>query len=333
MIQELVKAPKKSLIRHGRAGVSIVIVVWNAKAYVVECLSSLREHCADAYTEVIVVDNASTDGTPELVTKMFPEFTLVRNSENLGFAKANNIGMSQCTGEYICLVNSDVKFTNDCISPMLTYLDRNPQVAMLGPKMLSGDDQAIHRSTLRFPTVWNLFCRAVGLDVIFSGSRFFGGLLMSDFDHRTTAPVEVLVGWFWLVRRSAIAQVGMLDTQFFMYGEDLDWCYRFHESGLGVVFFAEAEAFHYGGASSSAAPGRFYLEQSRANWQYFKKHRGVLAQAGFLCVVVCHHTIRSIAFAVIYLCMPSHRSEVKRKLRNNLTCLRWVSGVTIGRSA
>ncbi len=190
---------------------------------------------------------------------MFPGYKLIRNTENLGFAKANNIGMAQCSGDFVCLVNSDVKFIDDCISPMLAYLSENPDVAMLGPKMLaaSGD---VGRSTMRFPTVWNVFCRAVGLDVVFKHSRLFGGHLMRDFDHDTTVPVEVLNGWFVLVRRSALDHVGLLDPQFFMYGEDMDWCYRFHEAGEKVVFFAGAGAIHYGGGSSSNAPLRFYLE-------------------------------------------------------------------------
>src|SRR5258708_10984485 len=101
-----------------RARVSVVMVAWNARQYVLECLESLREHCHCAYDEVIVVDNASTDGTPELVAEKFPEFRLIRNSENLGFAKANNIGIAESSHEYVCLVNSDVEFTDDCLSPM-----------------------------------------------------------------------------------------------------------------------------------------------------------------------------------------------------------------------
>lgn len=334
MIEELADAPmERATIPRIRKGVSVVVVVWNAKAYVIECLSSLREHCGDVYEEVIVVDNASTDGTPELVAEMFPEFKLIRNSTNWGFAKANNIGMSHCIGQYVCLVNSDVKFTSDCISPMLAFLDSHPNVAMMGPKMLSGKEGRVYRSTLRFPTVWNVFCRATGLDVVFKRSTLFGGLLMCDFDHQTTAPVEVLVGWFWLVRWDAIDRVGMLDDQFFMYGEDIDWCYRFRESGLGIVFFAEAEAFHYGGASSSAAPARFYVEQCRANWLYFKKHHGVLARAGFLGAIACHHAIRALGFTCAYIYSPSRRSETSLKLKKTVSCLHWVSSAAFSRSA
>ena len=307
----------------GTARVSVVIVVWNAKKYVLECLASLREHCASVCSEVIVVDNASTDGTPELVAELYPEFKLIRNPENFGFAKANNIGIAQSLGDFVCLVNSDVKFLDDCISPMIDYLSQNPAVGMLGPKMLAPDGK-VWRSTMRFPTLWNHFSRALGLDIAFKKSRRFGGLLMSDFDHRTTAPVEVLNGWFVVVRRSALDRVGPLDPQFFMYGEDVDWCYRFHNAGEGVVFFAEAGAIHYGGASSSNAPLRFYLELYRATWQYWRKHHGSMAQFGFLVAFAVHHSIRLIGSGFLYLFFPSRRPDIAGKFKRSLACLRWV---------
>jgi hypothetical protein len=303
--------------------VSVVVVVWNAKKYVWECLDSLRDHCRATYDEVIVVDNCSTDGTPEMIATLFPEFRLIRNSENCGFAKANNIGISASSGELICLVNSDVKFIHNCISLIRDYLVNNPQIAMVGPKML-GPDGAVRRSTMRLPNVWSYFCRAIGLDSIFRGSRIFGGWLMSDFDHKKTLPVEVLNGWFLVVRREAIQHVGPLDSQFFMYGEDVDWCYRFKKAGERVVFFADAEAIHYGGASSSSAPIHFHLEMCSANWRYWRKHHGSLAQIGFLAVFAIHHALRLVSSACIYLCLPSLRSQTSLKLKRNLTSLQWV---------
>jgi GT2 family glycosyltransferase len=220
-------------------------------------------------------------------------------------------------------VNSDVKFLDNCISPMVEYLSKNPAVAVVGPKMLAPDGR-VWRSTMRFPTIWNHFSRALGLDIAFKGSRWFGGLLMSDFDHRSTTPVEVLNGWFMVVRRSAMERVGLLDPQFFMYGEDVDWCYRFRQAGEGVVFFAEAGAIHHGGASSSHAPLRFYLELYRATWQYWRKHHGMLAQLGFLAAFSVHHAIRLLGSGFIYLCLPSQRPNTATKFKRSLACLQWV---------
>lgn len=307
------------------ATVSVIIVVWNAKKYVLECLDSLREHCKYVYTEVIVVDNCSTDGTPEIVDEMFPEFKLIRNPENYGFAKANNIGISASSGEYVCLVNSDVKFIDDCISPLLGYLGANPGVAMVGPKMLLAATGVAARSTMRFPTPWNYFCRALGLDVLFKRSRLFGGFMMSDFNHQTTRPVEVLNCWFVVARRSAIQRVGPLDPQFFMYGEDIDWSYRFHQAGEQIVFFAGAGAIHYGGASSSNAPIRFYLEMCRADWQLWRKHRGRLGGACFLVIVGIHSSVRLFLSALRYVCLPSQRPDTRLKLDRSLAILGWIA--------
>jgi GT2 family glycosyltransferase len=326
IVSDLTRLPTPSQSRATR--VSVVIVVWNAKQYVLECLESLREHCANVYSEVIVVDNASTDGTAELVEEMFPEFRLIRNPGNFGFARANNIGIAHSSGDYVCLVNSDVKFVDDCISPMIEYLSHHQAVAMVGPKMLAPDGK-VWRSTMRFPTIWNYFCRALGVDIAFKKSRLFGGLLMSDFDHQTTTPVEVLNGWFVVVRRRAMEGVGLLDPQFFMYGEDVDWCYRFRRAGEGVVFFAEAGAIHYGGASSSHAPLRFYLELYRATWQYWRKHYGGLAQLGFLAAFAVHHSIRLLGAALLYLCVPSQRSSTAAKVKRSLACLQWVGTTSL----
>jgi GT2 family glycosyltransferase len=305
--------------------VSVVVVVWNAQKYVMECLESLQEHCGTVCSEIIVVDNSSTDGTPDLVAERFPEFRLIRNEENVGFAKANNIGIAHSSGEYICLVNSDVKFTQDCISPILQYLERKPEVGMVGPTMLAANGE-IRRSTMRFPTIWNNFTRAFSLDLLFRGSRIFGGLLMADFDHRRTIPVEVLNGWFVIVRRSAIEKVGLLDPQFFMYGEDVDWCYRFRKAGQRIVFFAEAEAIHYGGASSANAPVRFYLEMYRATFQYWRKHRGWLAQKLYLANLAVYHCSRVLGFSLRYMFLAHQRPNTVLKLKRSVACLRWATG-------
>lgn len=309
------------------ASVSIVIVVWNAKKYVMECLESLREHCRNIGPEVIVVDNCSTDGTPEMVAEQFPEFKLIRNPENYGFAKANNIGIAQTSGDYVCLVNSDVKFLDDCITPIIEFLHANPKIAMVGPKMLAPNGE-VARSTMRFPTVWNYICRAVGLDLLFKKSRLFGGFLMSDFDHQTTRPVEVLNGWFVVARREAIQRVGLLDAEFFMYGEDIDWCYRFHQCGEPIFFFAGAGAIHYGGASSSNAPIRFYLEMCRADLQLWRKHHGWLGGVTLLGILALHHSIRLVGMSLSYLALPSQREHILPKLKRSLATLEWLFAPT-----
>jgi hypothetical protein len=193
--------------------------------------------------------------------------------------------------------------------------------------MLAADGE-VRRSTMRFPTVWGSWCRALGLDDIFRGSRLFGGQFMADFDHRHTADTEVLNGWFWMARRSALDEVGLLDERFFMYGEDIDWCYRFRQAGRRIVFFAGAEAIHYGGASSNNAPVRFYLEMYRAGLQFWRKHHGRAARTAFLASIGVHHLLRAAGYALLFL-VPARRADSHLKMRRSLACLGWLWDVTV----
>ena len=303
--------------------VSIVIVVWNAKKFVIECLESMKLLRGKLSFEVIVVDNASTDGAPESVEELFPDVRLIRNPGNYGFARANNIGIKSSSGNYLALFNSDAKFLDNCFEPMLRYMAEHPDVGMIGPKMLEPNG-LYGRSAMRFPTVWNTFCRASYFDVLFQGWKLFNSYIMYDFDQNKTQDVETLAGWFWLIRRSAIEKVGLMDEQFFMYGEDFDWCYRFRQASERVVFFAEAEALHYGKASSSIAPPSFTVEQERSDGQFFRKHYGIPARIGYFLTSTLNHTVRIIGYGVLSLIKPSYREESLKKFHRSLACLRLI---------
>ena len=298
---------------------SIIVVTWNARNYVDECLRSLRTNNTAASTEIIVVDNASSDGTAELIEEVLPGARVVRNAVNLGFARGNNLGIAQSRGRYLFLINSDVTVPAGCIEKILAFMDENPTVGMLGPQMRAPGG-AIRRSTMRFPTLWNQFCRALGVDSLFK-SRWAGGFLMPDSDHGRTRDVEVLNGWFWVVRREALDEVGPLDEQFFMYGEDIDWCRRFQRAGWRRVFYADARALHYGGASSAAAPVRFYLDMQRANFQYWNKHHRPAARAAYFGITLLHHLLRVIGHGLSY---PVKREDAAYKVRRSWAVLRWL---------
>ena len=304
---------------------SIVIVSWNAKKFVLECLNSLLKLKELESSEIIVVDNDSSDGTPELVRESFPFVKLIRNDSNLGFGKANNIGIKEATGKYVFLVNSDVVVPEGCIESMLRYMEQNQDIGLLGPQML-GPDGSIHRSTMRFPTFWRTFCHALVLDSLIKGSKLFGGFLMRDFGHDKTMDVDVLNGWFWMVRRTALVQVGLLDERFFIYGEDIDWCRRFHLAGWRVVIYHEAAALHYGGGSSARAPIRFYIEMQRANLQYWKKHCSRLEIFGFLLNSWLHHTVRILGYGTMCMLSRSKRDEAAFKVERSIASIRWLLG-------
>jgi len=305
--------------------VSIVIVTWNGKRYALECLESLRMLKSKLSLQVIVVDNASTDGTPEAIRRQYPEVELAENSDNLGFAKGNNVGIAMSRGRYVCLLNSDVVVPPGCFETMVDYMDAHSDIGLLGPKMLSPDG-GIGPSVMKLPTVWNSLCCALGLHSVFKNSDFFGGYLMPNFPYDKIEDVEVLTGWFWMTPKPALDQVGGLDERFFMYGEDIDWCHRYLKAGWRVVFFPGAEALHYGAASSAQAPTRFYVEMRRANLQYFRKHYGRVRTAGYLLTTWVHELVRIAAYGALYCVKRTQRPDAALKVERSWSCLRWLSG-------
>lgn len=315
--QEVVREP---------ASASIIIVTWNAKDYTRQCLASLKRHAYQGTIETIIVDNASNDGTVEMVTQEFPDVVVMQNETNLGFARANNLGLAKSRGKYALLVNSDVIVFPNCIENLVGYMERNEAVAVAGPRML-GPDGAVRRSTMRFPSIWDSFCRSLALDAVFRGSKYWGGFLMGDFKNDRTSDVDVLNGWFWAVRREAALDVGFMDEQFFMYGEDIDWCYRFHLHGFRVVFISDAESIHYGGASSSNAPTRFYVEMQRANIQFWRKHHGRVRTAVYIITLGLHALCRLLGYSIVMAMKHQSRQEAAMKIRRSFACMCRLAGV------
>jgi hypothetical protein len=308
--------------------ISIIIVSWNTKAFVRQCLSRIQESCGELTNEIVVVDNASSDGTPEMVEQEFPEVILVPNQSNLGFAKANNVGMRRTTGKYVCLINSDVTLLPDCLQKMCAYMNRHPDVGMLGPRMLFPDGTP-GPSCMRRPSLLIWFMEALGLSAIFESAR----LHMENFNCASAEEVDVLNGWFWMVRRSALGRVGLLGEQFFMYGEDIEWCHRFQENGWQIVYFPDAAAIHFVGGSAARSPIRFYVEMQRANLKYWKQYHGFPSQVMYVLIVILHQLLRALGYSCIYLLRPADRSEASLKIKRSFACLRWIVGIPAERQA
>jgi GT2 family glycosyltransferase len=303
--------------------VSVVIVNWNARNYLRDCLVSLRETRDPSDVEVIVVDNASTDGSPDMVAAEFPEVRLIRSKENLGFAAGNNLGLRNASHPFIALINSDVIVDRDCLDRLASFLESHSEVGLVGPKVF-GRDGMLQRTCWRLPTLWNTTCRVLALDNVFPHWPLFSGREMRHWNHDNQAEVEVLSGCFWMVRRSAANEVGGLDERFFFYAEDLDWCKRFREAGWKVVFVAEARATHFGGASSGTAPMRYSIELLRANLAYWKKHHGFMGQVAFYLLSLFHHILRLVLRTTKAAALWKHDDETSFKCRRSFVCLRWL---------
>lgn len=301
--------------------ISIIIVSWNAKVYLEQCLFSIIKATAFLESvEIVVVDNSSTDGSAEMVRQKFPNVTLICNSSNLGFAKANNIGINHCHGDYLFFINSDVVVYPDCIISIVNYMEEHPDIGLLGPRII-GTDNRVQRSCMGYPSLWNTFCRAVFLDKVFPRIKIFNGFMLNHWAHDSIKEVDIINGCFWAVRRKAIEQIGLLDEDFFIYAEDMDWCKRFNNADWKVVYFPLAQSLHYGGASSANAPVKFYVEMQKANLKYWKKYYGGLSCRMYSCIVILHHSLRMAGSFFHYLLVPSKRNISAYKTNRSIATL------------
>jgi GT2 family glycosyltransferase len=303
--------------------ISVIIVSWNASALLRDCLNSIQETGGSLVQEIIVVDNASSDGSAAMVETEFPEVQLVLSKENLGFARANNVGLKRASGDYLALVNSDVVVHPDCFERLVTFLDLNREVGLVGPKVYGRDGQ-LQRTCRRFPTIWNTACRSFALDSVFPQHPLFSGREMRHWNPETQCEVDVLSGCFWLARRAAVEQVGDLDERFFFYAEDMDWCKRFWDRRWKVVLMPTATVTHYDGGSSANAPLRYSIQLLRANLTYWKKHRGWMGQAVFYLLSVLHHAFRLLFRGLRQLFGRDPNGERTYKCRRSFVCLRWL---------
>jgi GT2 family glycosyltransferase len=303
--------------------VSIIIVNWNTRKLLQNCLKSVYERTGDVKYEVIVVDNGSTDDSVEMVKKNFPQVNIIENAENLGFARANNIGIQTSKGRYICLINSDITLLDDCIGKLISFMDSRPAVGITGPKILNSD-RTIQHSCRHFPSIWNNLCQSLGLNHLFPKSAFFSDWIMDYWGHDSIRSVDALSGCFLMVRRKALEEVGLLDEDFFIYGEDLDWCRRFRKASWDIVFYPETEATHLIGASSANAPIKFYLELQKAGLQYWRKHHGRIGRVSYAAVILIRETIRVIARGIQYIFRPSQRETSGFKLLRSIASIRLI---------
>jgi len=302
-------------------GISVIIVSWNTRELLKGCLDSIRASGGPLVQEVIVVDNASSDGSPEMVAEQFPDVKVIRSEENLGFARANNLGLERARGSWLALVNSDVLVHPGCFQRLVDYLAGHTEAGLVGPAVIGGDGR-LQPTSRRLPTIRDTACRSLALDNIVPRWPLFGGQTSRHQDSARPTEVEVLSGCFWVARREAVAQVGGLDERFFFYAEDIDWCKRFGDAGWKVIYVPEATATHFGGGSSARAPLRYSIEMLRANFAYWRKYRGAPGVVMFFLLSVLHHLVRLLLRGT--QTVFGGDSDSGYKFRRSLVCLRWL---------
>jgi O-antigen biosynthesis protein len=229
---------------------SVIIVNYNVRYFLEQCLQSVFKSAKNLELEVFVVDNNSVDGSVEMVRERFPQVKLIDNKENLGFSKANNQAIRLSRGRYVLLLNPDTVVEDDTFTRVVQFMDEHPDAGGLGVKMLDGQGRFLPESKRGLPTPSVAFYKIFGLSALFPKSRIFGKYHLGYLDNEQTHQVEVLSGAFMLMRRQALEKTGYLDEDFFMYGEDIDLSYRIIKAGYKNYYYPGTRIIHYKGEST-----------------------------------------------------------------------------------
>jgi GT2 family glycosyltransferase len=296
------------------ADLTIIIVSWNCWDYLDGCLRSVQESDTRRPIRVIVVDNGSGDGTPDLVRRRHPWVELLCNSSNVGFAAGNNRAMRVNRSPFVLLLNADTVVVPGALDTMLEFLDKEQDVWATGPAVLSGD-RSPQRTGVRFPTNWNLLVETLFLDRLFPGVRLFGQHRELYVDPSISREVDYLQGSCLMVRAEAIQKVGLLDEDFFMYFEETDWCYRMKAAGGRVMTCPSAEVVHYGGGTTGHYDESRLLAYHRSLLHFYRKHYTRARQVGVRAILALRAIVRIIMWGLVAVIKPRLRSAALSSIR------------------
>ena len=257
---------------HHAFDLSIIIVSWNVSKLLYDCLQSIAENKGELAVEVIVVDSASSDDTPEMVAQEFPWVYLIACDENVGFPRGNNLGMAHANGRFILLLNPDTQIVGHALQTMIAYLESNPEIGMVGPQLLNSDG-TVQSSRRRFPTLGTAFFESTWLEP-YAPKAILEDYFVLDVPDDKIATVDWVVGACMMTRYEIAESVGGMDEAYFMYSEELDWCRRVKQAGWDVVYLPTAQVVHHYGKSSDQAVTHRHINFNRAKLRYFRKYHG-----------------------------------------------------------
>lgn len=251
---------------------SIIIVSWNTQELLKKCLYSIYQNRDDLSLEVLVVDNNSTDKTVEMVKKEFPQVKLIINNKNLGFAYANNQAIKLAVGDYILLLNPDTEVLDNSLKQSFEFIKNNQDCGAMGAKLLNSD-KSLQSSVRSFPTFWPIFLMLIKAPKILKKIKAIDNYLCVDFDYNKIQVVDQIMGAFMLIPKKVFDKIGLLDENFFIWFEEVDFCRRIKKSGLKVIYNPQVEIIHYGG--QSFAQEKIIKKQLlffKSALRYFLKH-------------------------------------------------------------
>ncbi len=297
-----------------RPDVSVVIVSWNVRDLLRNCLRSIIDKTHADY-EIIVVDNASHDGSSDMVAEEFPDVRLIANDENRGFAAANNQGLKVANGQNLLLLNPDTVILDCAIDTMLEWLDRHTDVGCVGCQVRKTRTE-IQMTCFADPRPLNIFLIETGIHRLFPGSRLLGSPEYAGWDRTDERDVDVVSGMVMLLPRHVVEEVGFMDEAFFVYTEEADWCRRIRDAGYRCVFSPAAQIMHLDGGSKSTAQirPRMYVQLQKSKMIYVNKHYGPLGRASVKLTFLGSMTTRALLFGSLALISPHSDTLVRARL-------------------
>jgi GT2 family glycosyltransferase len=287
--------------------ISVIIVSWNTKALLDQCLRSIYETVSVEdlkAIEIYVVDNASSDGSPEMVEELYPSVRLVSNTENIGFARANNQVIREVESRYILMLNPDTILLPGAIRSLVRFMDSHPEAGAAGPRLLN-PDHSLQTSCYPVPTISREFWRLFHLDRV----HRYGTYDMSSWGEQTVQEVGVIQGACLLLRRSALNQVGYLDEDYFIYTEEVDLCYRLRCAGWKLWWIPEAEVIHYGEQSTKQLAPEMFLRLYESKIIFFRKHYGQLSLGTYKFILTGAALARLAAIPFALIESPAARKK------------------------
>jgi len=300
--------------------VSIIILNWNTRDQLVKCLDAIGQTVGDLDTEIFVVDNASSDGSQAMVRQRFPHINLIANHENVGFARGNNQAMAVASGRYALLVNSDAFVWPGAIQALVDLADLQPQAGIVGAQLINADG-SFQASHTPFPNLWREFLILSGL-----GRLIYGPWYPSRRPEESKGPqiADYVEGACLLVRRQALEEVGGLDEAYFMYAEEVDWCYTMRAKGWQVWYQPAAKVTHLGGASSQSRRVQREADLYRSRVRFFRKHYGDRAAELLKLQIYTLTAVKIVVHGLLHLVSGRRYSRPVVPLRHLVTHLRRV---------
>ena len=252
--------------------ISIIIVSYNVREFLIHALESINKALKNIPHEIIVVDNASVDGSVQAVSKHFPNVNLVANDKNIGFSAANNIGIKNASGEFVVLINPDTLVQEDTFLKLLEFMNSTSEAGGATCKILNPDGSFSIDSRHSVPKPSTALWKFLGLNKLFPKSKIFGRYNLTFLDPDETYPVDAISGSFMFLRKKAIEETGLLDEDYFMYCEDIDYCYRLNKKGWKVYYVPTTSIIHYKGESTKKTNVDYVINFNKSLYLFYKKH-------------------------------------------------------------